>query len=97
MKVLLAKDPTDLFQRDVVEALKQLNLPILNGILVKDVALGTTTVRVSHTLNRVFNGYIIVKQNADARVWLDTSTSADPDKFLPLKASATVTVSLWVF
>lgn len=97
MKFLIARDPTDQFQRDSVEAIKNLNIPLINGVLVENIVLTTTTTRVSHSLNRSYNGYIIVKMNADARVWVDTTTTADSDKFIPLKASASVTVSLWVF
>ena len=70
-------------------------IPLLDGILVKDVALGTTEVRVNHTLGREPQGWIIVKKNAAADIYESSSTLAD--RYLSLTATATVTASIWIF
>lgn len=70
-----------------------LGLEILNGRLIEDVVVTTSTVTVDHGLNRVLKGWIVVKKNADRRVWQTSITSTQ----LVLDSSATVTVSLWVF
>lgn len=70
-----------------------LGLEILNGRLIEDVEVTTSTATVNHGLNRELKGWIVVKKNADRRVWQTDITSTT----LTLDASATVTVSLWVF
>ena len=69
------------------------NNPLLDGRLIEDVRVTTTRASIEHKLGRTPIGYIIVKQNADARVWY---TSIN-DLFLVLDSSATVTIDLWVF
>lgn len=51
---------------------------------------------VSHGLDRVPTGYIVVRRSADAQVW-DFPDGADSATFLWLQSSAAVTVTLWVF
>lgn len=70
-----------------------LGLEILNGRLIEDVEVTTSQVTVNHGLNRELKGWIVVKKNADRRVWQTDITATT----LTLDASATVTVSLWVF
>lgn len=67
--------------------------PLLDGRLIKDVEVTTSTVSIEHKLGRVPIGYLITKQNADARVWYTSIT----ELFLVLDSSATVTIDLWVF
>lgn len=85
------------FQENVAQYLGQLNGKLLGGNEVKDVVIGTSTTLVPHELTRAFQGWHLVDIQGDARVWRDTTSTADKTKFLPLKASASVTVSLWVF
>lgn len=66
---------------------------ILAGVQVNDVELTTSPATVSHTLGRQPQGWLLVGQNADARVW---STARDRN-ILTLQASAACTVSLWVY
>lgn len=72
-------------------------IKILNGVLIKDVSLGTTVTLVPHLLGRVWNGYIVVGSDASANVFTDTSSSADRGRYLPLKSSGSATFTLWVF
>lgn len=74
---------------------------IVDGTLLADIALlgaGATT-DVPHKLGRPAIRWLLVSQSAQADVWDDTvNLSADLRKlFIRLKASAAVTVSLWVF
>lgn len=83
-------------QKNIVQPLNQLlRIPFIDGILIKDVSLGTTTVGVQHKLNRQYTGYFITKLNANAVIWIDVATESDI--YLKLKASATCVVDLWVF
>lgn len=68
-------------------------VPFLNGVRLTDIVVTTSTISVEHKLGREPLGYLILKQNADARVWY---TSIN-ELFLVLDSSATVTIDLWVF
>lgn len=85
------------FQDSVDEYLNQLNGVVLDGIILNDVLVGTSSTDISHKLGRTFQGWHLLDIQGDARVWRDTASTSDLTKFLPLKASAAVTVSLWVF
>lgn len=71
------------------------DIPILNGQLIENVALTTSAVLVNHKLGRAYRGWIVVDQSANASVYSTTTTL--PTRFISLVASNTVTVSLWVF
>ena len=71
------------------------NIPILNGVLLEDVALSGSETLVNHKLGRAYRGWIIVDKNANQGVWVTNTTY--PERFLGLTAGGTVTVSLWVF
>lgn len=97
-KTVVVRGTADLFQRDAAEAFKQLsNIPLLDGVLVEDVVFASITVRVSHRLGRPYRGYIIVKQSASASLWVDATASGEDANYIPLRSSAAVKVSLWVF
>ena len=71
--------------------------PVLDGILLEDIVLGTSSTDVPHKLGRAARGYIPVKMNASANVYDEESSNSNKENFLKLKASASVTVNLWVF
>lgn len=71
------------------------DLALLDGLLLEDVAIAATDTHVSHLLGREIRGWIVVGKNADARVW--RTSTARAASVLTLRASAAVTVSLWVF
>lgn len=66
-------------------------------LLLESEAIGTSTTLVNHTLDRTVRGWVIVDTNADARIWRDDTDTNDTTKYLALKASAAVTISLIVF
>lgn len=72
-----------------------INNPMLDGMLLEDVVLTTSETNVPHMLNRPYMGWTLVNKNAQADVWVSSSTQ--DTIFLNLTASAAVTVSLWVF
>lgn len=89
-----------------------LAIPISKGRLIEDeldankhpIALQITTAfkNVEHKLGRAYLGWMLIKSNANAVVFEDPAApgaAANPDvtKFLRLKASAAVTVKIWVF
>ena len=94
-------------QENVQQFLNQLNKTTLNGLFLEkiknasgsliDITIGTSETLVPHGLTREFRGWHIVDIQGDARVWRVASSSADLHLFLPLRASSSVTVKLWVF
>jgi hypothetical protein len=72
-----------------------LDVPFLEGNLIEDMKITTGGTLIEHQLSKEWTGWFIVKQNANAVVWNDTS--ADEKRYLKLLSSGTVTVSLWVF
>lgn len=86
-------DPGDMSQRQVRTAVKQLDQPGTRRVTVANVQLGATTTKVPHQLGKVPVGWLVTDKNAQADIWRDTSISSTGD-YIPLKASATVTVTL---
>ena len=79
----------------VLDALTDKDL--LDYAILEDQVIGTSTTLVSHRLGRKYRWWIVVDKNADARVWRDTTSTADTSTYLPLKASAEVTADILVF
>lgn len=87
------RDTDDLSERETKTAVKGLDQPGVRKITVTGVQLGGTTVRVPHQLGRVPVGWQVTDKNAQADIWRDASIPSTGDT-IPLKASATVTVTL---
>ena len=92
------REPEDLFQRDTRTALESVaRSEVGQGVFLADVAIGTTTTRISHTLGRVPKGWKVVDITADSRVFRDATITTERATFLYLKATTAVTVTLWIF
>lgn len=76
---------------------RQLNRTMLSGILLDEVTIATSETLVPHLLGRAFQGWQIIDLQGDARVWRVATSTANTSLFLPLRASASVVVKLWVF
>jgi hypothetical protein len=82
-------------QENVALFINQIKLvPFLSGNAVSDIVITTSGLTVAHELGRIPQGYFITAINANATVW---QTQASDDRFLYLDASATVTISIWVY
>ena len=68
-------------------------IEIIKGRHIPGVNITTTDTLVAHGLGRTPIGWIVVDQDADARIW---RVKIDA-QYLCLIASANVSVSLWVF
>ena len=71
------------------------DIPILNGRLISDVAIGTSATEVEHGLEREPAGWIVVDIDTAATIY--STPSSLPKRFLTLTASSASTISLWVF
>ena len=97
-KTLKVQDPVmDRVQANIELVLSPLgNIPLLSGILLPDIVLGSSETAVKHKLGRAPRGWLIVDKNAQQDVWRTNATTL-PTQFLNLTAAGTVTVTLWVF
>lgn len=84
-------------QENVSKVFKQLNPAVFDGVYLGEFTISTSTTLVPHGLARKYQGWHLLDIQDDARVWRDSTSTADNTKFLPLRASANVVVRLWVF
>lgn len=71
--------------------------PVLRGVLIKQVAIATSNTFIDHGLGRDFQGFVVARINADARVWESPTNNVQPNTQIILKASAVCTINLWVY
>lgn len=76
--------------------------PLLDGALVKNVSLSTTTALVSHGLGRAPVGWLVVRARgagvAATPGYVDFQDSNTmPEKTLNIAASTPIVVDLWIF
>lgn len=80
-------------QQNVDDAFTRLQTgSVLDNVIIENVVINTTNT-LSHKLNRVPRGYLIIKRSANAQVWNGVITSSS----IALSSSANVTVSLLIF
>jgi hypothetical protein len=92
------RDPESIYERENKSIAKQYNSqPFANGLLLTGVNLSTTTARIFHKLGRPFKGWVVVDSTAGVTVSRDTADTSPSSDIIPLKASGSATVSLWVF
>ena len=73
-------------------------IPFLNGRLIEDISMtAATTNEIAHGLGRAYRGWFVVDIDAASTVHRDTSSTSSTTEFLPLQASATSTMTIWVF
>lgn len=88
----------DTFQQETRDAVRRLeDNNALDFVDLEAVVIGTAATLVSHRLGRRVVGWHLTDIRGDARVWRDTTSTADPEQFLVLKASAAVTINLRIF
>ena len=75
-----------------------LNSAIIDGVIVEDVILNSSTFTdIKHKLGRKPRGYIVIRKSAAQTVFEEAGDYENRKLFLKLKASGTVTVNLWIF
>lgn len=95
-KIQSSDTKVNLLQDAVDKALTPvLNVPLIDGVLLKNVSIATGLNIVNHTLGREPLGWIVVDKNSSATVY--RQTSAIPDRTLNFVASGSGVFSFWVF
>lgn len=85
-------------QDNITSAFNDLIKPQINSILLENIELTTEEVLVEHLLGKKVRGWKITSKSANANIWDSIkSTNVDLTKYLPLTASAVVTVDIEVF
>ena len=85
-------DDKSLALQDIISTIN--SNPLINGRLVKNISVLSTADKViDHGLGRIPNGYIIVSKLANCDLVFKSSTSLT----ITVRASASTTISLWVF
>lgn len=70
-----------------------LRTTLINGVLIKDVAITTAGATIEHKLGRQPQGWMITDKQGNTDIW----RTAWSEKFLTLDASGSTTFSVWVF
>ena len=84
-------------QEGIVQKLNLLlEIPFLNGQLLKDVVLPVGTTNVPHKLNRDYTGFFVLTRSSAATIFI-ASSPIDKSVFIPLTVSGVLTADLWVF
>lgn len=73
------------------------NTPILGGNLLTSQTLAVGSNTINHGLDRALNGWIIVRQRAEANVWDSQDKNTTPKATLVLNSSAAAVVDIYVF
>lgn len=93
--------PMDLIlvQNQIASVLDELlRKPIASAILLKNIELDSSiTNNIPHNLGRKPINYIVGKQNVQADIWFDTSSTIDQNIYLPLKCSVDVKINIEVY
>lgn len=71
--------------------------PLSSMVILKDVVLATGSNTINHRLNRVLQGWMVIRQNAVANLYDDQDQNPLQNKTLILVTDADVTVNLIVF
>lgn len=96
-KAYINPDMQDLYD-GIEEHIEQLSPNnFLVGVLIKDLALSTTSKVVSHGLGQKYSGFLVVDRNNDSIVYTDSLTDAEKSTYIKLKANKSTTVTIWVF
>lgn len=73
------------------------NAIYLDGVKVESQAIATTPTQVSHRLNRVPRGFLVLSCTPDGAIGFSATQPTQSTLFANLEASAAVTATLWFF
>jgi len=97
-KIGIEDETVSKFQENVSSVFEEIgNKAILNGNLLKNIALTTGANEVSHKLGRDLQGYIIVRKRANSIIWDSQDSNKLKNLTLILNCSADVVVDIWCF
>lgn len=71
--------------------------PLVNGLVLANIALTTGNNTINHELGRKLQGYLVTLKNANVTIYDSQQTNQYPDLYLVLISSGAAVVSLYVF
>jgi hypothetical protein len=74
-----------------------LELPISDGVLLKDLSIATSDTLIDHRLGRQYEGFIVTRLKTNSVVFESPTTNSEQDRIIILKASATATADIYFF
>ena len=74
-----------------------LELPISDGVLIKDLSIETSDTRVNHGLGRTYEGFIVTRLKSNSVIFESDTENTDKNLFILLKGSATATADIYFF
>jgi|TARA_R100001530_G_scaffold109694_1_gene77053 hypothetical protein len=74
-----------------------LELPISDGVLIKDLSIETSDTRVNHGLGREYEGFVVTRLQANAVIYESDSTNTNKNLFILLKGSSSATADIYFF
>ena len=83
-------------QDSAAEALRSVQQPIVDGVLLRDVVINNFSADINHGLGRRWNGYVVTRSNNGLAIF-DGTGSPDPKVAISLLSTNDTVVDLWVF
>ena len=74
-----------------------LELPISDGVLIKDLSIATSDTLVEHKLGRDYEGFIITRLKTNSVIFESDTANVFKDRKIILKASATATADIYFY
>ena len=74
-----------------------LELPISDGVLIKDLSIATSDTLVEHKLGREYEGVIITRLKTNSGIFESDTANDFKDRKIILKASATATADIYFY
>lgn len=73
------------------------DLPLVQGLIIKNQALVNGSTVINHRLGRKLQGWIVVRQRAAASIYDTQDSNPSPNLTLTLVSDAVVSVDIYVF
>ena len=74
-----------------------LELPISDGVMLKDQTIETTDTEINHGLGREYEGFIITRLKTNATIYESATDNPSKSLYILLKASGTATADIYIF
>jgi hypothetical protein len=98
-KIINTQAPLSRVQDNLASTLDTItSIEMLDGVRIENIKLlsGIDNL-ISHKLNRIPLGYIILRKRASSDIWDTQDSNKSPSKTLILNCSANVTIDIWIF
>ena len=74
-----------------------LELPISDGVMLKDQTIETTDTEINHGLGREYEGFIITRLKTNATIYESATDNPSKSLYILLKASGAATADIYIF